>query len=224
VERDVTIRLAAIGPNLLTGPTPVIIGTLPDKHFESEVLIATELGYRVQPRPNLAIDIATFWNDYENLRDLDERVFPVLLVAIQNRASGSIIGAEAAVEWRARPWLGLTASYAHQRAHFNQDLLDEKNAPSDRWQLRSAWDLPGRVEFDASIEYTSSLISFPGTPIDDYFRVDSRIAWHPTPALELSLVAQNLFDQRHREWSAFLGGNRNTEIQRNVYAQAVWSF
>ena len=223
-ERDVALRVAVLGPNFLTGPTPIPAGTLQDEHFRSEVLIATEVGYRVQPRPNIAIDFAAFFNDYENLRRVTERPFPFLLVPIDNRSNGRTFGGEISLDWRPTAWLGLTASYAQLRADFTNGLLDEENAPEDRWQMRSSLDLPGNVELDAGVEYTSALISFPGTPVDHYFRYDARIAWHPTRALELSLVGQNLLDRQHREWTAFLGGNRNIEIQRNVYAQAVWSF
>jgi len=224
VERDITLRLGVFGPNATTGPTPIVVGTLPDPHFRSEVLIATELGYRVQPRPNVALDLAAFWNDYENLRNVDPRTFPVLLAPLNNRSGGRTFGGELALDWRISSWLGLTASYAQLRADFSDGLTDEENAPRDRWQLRSSFDLPGNLELDAGVEYTSDLVSFPGVPIDRFFRVDSRIAWRPTPALELSLVGQNLLDRGHAEWSAFLGGIRSTEIQRNVYAQVVWSF
>jgi iron complex outermembrane recepter protein len=224
VERDVALRISVVGPNALTGPTPVTVGTLQDEHFRSEVLLATEAGYRFQPRPNMALDFAVFFNDYENLRRVTERPFPFLLVPIDNRANGRTFGGELALDWRATGWLSLTASYAQLRADFTNGLLDEENAPEDRWQVRSSFDLPGNVELDAGVEYTSALISFPGTPVDHYFRVDSRIAWKPSKRLELSLVGQNLLDRQHREWTAFLGGNRNIEIQRNVYAQVVWSY
>jgi len=221
------VRIAAVGPNGLL-PTPAFVGILPDPHFRSEVMIATELGYRFQPRPNLALDFAAFWNDYENLRRAGPRP-PLgsgdLLSPLDNRVAGRTFGGELSLDWRATQWLGLTASYAHLRADFSKGLMDEENAPRHRWQVRSAFDLPGNVEFDAGVDYTSSLTSFPGAAIDRYFRVDARLAWQPTPALELSLVGQNLTDREHQEWSAFLfTAARNIEIQRNVYAQAVWSF
>jgi len=224
VERDMALRLNVAGPNAFTGGVPITVGTLQDEHFRPEVMISTEVGYPVQPRPSVPIDFAAFWSDYENLRRVTERPFPFLLVPIDNRSNGRTFGGELSLDWRATSWLGLTASYAQLRADFNNGLLDEENAPRDRWQVRSSIDLPGNLELDTGVEYTSELISFPGTPVDYYFRVDSRIAWRPSPTLELSLVGQHLLDRQHREWTAFLGGNRNTEIQRNVYFQAVLSF
>jgi iron complex outermembrane recepter protein len=225
VERDVTIRLIAFGPQPPLLPNAILVGTRPDRHFQSEVLIATEVGYRVQPRPNIALDFAAFWNDYENLRRAGRISLANPLGQFDNRVAGRTFGGELTLDWRATPWLGFAASYAHLRADFSKGLRDEENAPRDRWQVRSSFDLPGNLEFDTGVEYTGSLTSFPGTPIDRFFRVDARLAWQPTPALELSLVGQNLTDSVHQEWAAFVGGDsRDIEIQRNVYAQAIWSF
>src|SRR5207248_11629112 len=41
--------------------------------FNSEDLLAYELGYRVQATKNLSLDIATFYNNYSNLRTAEPR-------------------------------------------------------------------------------------------------------------------------------------------------------
>src|SRR5262245_16569833 len=151
-------------------------------------------------------------------------MFPNLFNPIDNGSEGRTFGGELSLDWRASPWLRLTASYAQLRADFSERLFDETNAPRHRWQVRSGLDLPGNLELDSGVEYTSHVFSFTGEPIDRYFRVDARLAWKPTRALELSLVGQNLTHAQHAEWSAFLDAARDTEIERSAYAQLVWSF
>jgi len=55
--------------------------------------------------------------------------------------------------------------------------------------------------------------------------VDARLGWRPRPGLELSVAAQNLFDDRHPEFAS--EGNLNihtTESPRSVYGKVTWRF
>jgi iron complex outermembrane receptor protein len=50
------------------GPRPpTVLSIFPEHDLESETLIAYELGYRVQPRKDLFLDIAAFYNVYDDL-------------------------------------------------------------------------------------------------------------------------------------------------------------
>ena len=44
---------------------------LANPDFESEELIAYELGYRVKPANNLSFDLAVYYNDYDNIRSVE---------------------------------------------------------------------------------------------------------------------------------------------------------
>src|SRR5207237_3403467 len=41
-------------------------------NFVSEELLAYELGYRVQPHRRLALSLAAFYNDYDNIRSVEQ--------------------------------------------------------------------------------------------------------------------------------------------------------
>ena len=79
-------------------------------------------------------------------------------------------------------------------------------------------DLPYHLEFDAVIRYVDVL---PSPNVPSYFSADVRLAWHPTPSLELSIVGQNLWDNQHPEFGA---AATRQEIPRSVYGKVTWRF
>lgn len=89
--------------------------------------------------------------------------------------------------------------------------------------LRSQWDLFERVELDLWIRYVDNL---PTLNVDSYTTLDAKIAWKPTDNMEISLVGQNLIDNKHIEFkenSAFIPGGGN-EVERSVYFQVTLHF
>jgi iron complex outermembrane receptor protein len=89
---------------------------------------------------------------------------------------------------------------------------DASGGSSPRHQIlaRSSHDLPHRVSFDAFFRYVSEL---PAQNVEAYSTLDLRLAWRPTPSIELAVVGQNLLQPHHKEW----GGD--VEIRRGVYGQ-----
>jgi len=61
----------------------------------------------------------------------------------------------------------------------------------------------------------------PSPSVPSYVTADLRLAWRPSPSLELSIVGQNLFDNQHPEFGA--AANRQ-EIPRSVYGKVTWRF
>src|SRR6266851_4960069 len=69
-EEGLRLNSAVIPPGAPSNPTPfpAVIAVFGSHQFNSEDLLAYELGYRVQATSNLSLDIATFYNNYSNLR------------------------------------------------------------------------------------------------------------------------------------------------------------
>jgi iron complex outermembrane receptor protein len=225
-EQEIDTRLGIVPAGLL-GANAQTIGIVHNPHFRSEVLIASELGYRIQPTPNATFDLALFWNDYENLRSVflipPARVSALLL----NRARATAVGGELEVQWRVRPDLRLRAAYSGFALKYRGTAgrtAEEPATPKHQWQIGASLDLPGNLELDTTLAYVGKAATLSGTQIDDYVRCDARIAWRPREGLELSLGGQNLTDRRHPEWAFLLGGDNEREIERNVYAAATWQF
>src|SRR4051812_13006365 len=53
---------------VVPGVPPTVVWLQGNPDFRSEILIAYELGYRVQPHPKVSLDLALFYNDYDRLR------------------------------------------------------------------------------------------------------------------------------------------------------------
>jgi iron complex outermembrane receptor protein len=94
----------------------------------------------------------------------------------------------------------------------------EGNDPEHQFVLQSMVDLPWRMEFDATFRYVDAL---PSPAVPGYFTIDLRLAWHATRNLEISIVGQNLLDNRHPEFGAIA---TRQEIPRSVYGKITWQF
>ncbi|MGV3774652.1 MAG: TonB-dependent receptor domain-containing protein, partial [Verrucomicrobiales bacterium] len=196
--------------------------------YRSEELIAYELGYRIKPVKSLSFDLATFYNDYDELRAISPygTLGPLLLYQTVNAMEGQSYGAELAVNWNVTPDWKLSASYTYLEMEMDpvstlqpQDAL-EGDSPQNQFQLRSYLDLPHNIQFDTSLYYVDRLES---RNVPSYFKLDSRIGWQPIKDLEISLVFQNLLDPQHPEFS---NGTLYTarEIERSVYGKVAWRF
>jgi iron complex outermembrane receptor protein len=196
------------------------------REFESEEVIAYELGYRLQPRGGTSLELAAFYNVYDDLRSQEPPAsgapFPITLA---NNLNADTYGAELRFNVQAAPWWRLYTSYTY----FEKDLsldpgsrdrtggLGEGNDPEDRFALRSFVDLPGGVELDAWLRYVDRL---PSPVIPAYTELDLHLGWKPTDRLELALVGQNLLHDQHAEFFTA----RPKEVQRSVHGRATWRF
>src|SRR5207253_8093257 len=64
-EEGLRLNSAVIPPGTPSNPTPLpaVVAVFGSHQFNSEDLLAYELGYRVQATSNLSFDIATFYNN-----------------------------------------------------------------------------------------------------------------------------------------------------------------
>lgn len=205
--------------------TPLLEGS---NDFVSEELLAYELGYRVQPRTGLAVDVATFYNVYSHLRSYEPSAAPAVFpYSFQNKLNADTWGAEVRLSAQAASWWRLHAGYAYlgKSLTLDPDSLDptggksEGDDPRSRFLLRSLMDLPGRLELDGTLRYVARL---PSPVVPAYTELDLRLGWRATDALELSLAGQNLLHAQHPEFGA--PSPVRQEVQRNVYGKVTWRF
>jgi iron complex outermembrane receptor protein len=219
-------------PSNPASPIPVInngaIG------FESETLIAYEIGYRVQPFEKLSFDLAAYYNDYDNLRSIQvSSVFPPATV-LGNELYGHTYGAEISATWKATDWWRLQPSYTYLQmdlqAHpaglipeYTQNLVAqiEGSNPKNQFSIRSSMDFPHGVTFDTALRYVDNLSYF---QIAGYFEFDARVAWRINKHWELAIVGQNLLHDRHAEFNTTEVNTQATEIPRSVFGTITWRF
>jgi iron complex outermembrane receptor protein len=198
--------------------------------FDSEDLIAYELGFRTRPVDNLAIDIAAFYNDYDNLRTFEMGgIWPNIWFDAGNKMDGSTYGVELALDWRVFDWWRLAGAYTFlkMQLHLDGDSRDpfsedaEGEIPRHQASLRSSMDLMKNLQLDSWVRYVDHL---PSQGVDSYVTLDLRLAWEPRKDLELSIVGQNLLDSQRPEFMPEIVATTPTEVQRGVYGKITWKF
>jgi iron complex outermembrane receptor protein len=196
--------------------------------FQSEELLAWELGYRLQPRTGLLVDVAAFYNIYDHLRSYEPTAPPAVFpYHFGNELNADTWGIEARTSFQAAPWWRLHAAYAYLGKDLtldpgSYDPTDGKlegNDPRSRFVLRSQMDLARGFELDGTLRYMGRL---PSPAVPAYTELDLRLGWQVIDRLELSLVGQNLLHPRHPEFGA--PGPQREEVQRGAYGKVTWRF
>ena len=192
--------------------------------FDAEELLAYELGYRIQPRPDLALAVALFHHDYDRLRSI-ERVNPAtpLPFYLGNLQEGTSTGAELTADYHPTAAWRLRAGYTH--VHLSLRHKPGSTAappaitdPEHQFSLRSTLDLPGHLEFDVAYRFVARLA---GSRVPAYDTVDARLGWSPRPSLEISIVGQNLLETRHGEFNS---STSRQQVARGLYAKLLWRY
>ena len=249
-ERDFRVDLAVVPPGTPFNPGPIPVATtfFGMDDFASEEVTAYELGYRIQPRMDLVLDVAFFINDYDDLITSElgaplcgPSLRPVTTgclatdthlvspIMADNQASAEVAGLELVADWHVNAdWrLQLAYSYLDMQLELDASSMDidrdqeEGESPQQQVSLRSSWNIGSTLQFDAWYRYVDEL---PSLDVDAYSALDLRLGWQATPDLELSLVAQNLLDNSHSEFRPQFIAPVLTEVERSLYLAVNWAF
>ena len=189
--------------------------------FDSEKLIAYEVGYRGRPASRLSADIATFINDYDDIRSL-ELGSPPGRVDILNNLNARTYGGEVSFTYDALEQTRLSGgySYLHKRLSVDAGHIDlfngtlEGNDPKHQFFVRQTTNLPAHLEFDSTFRFVDNL---PNPVVPHYFEMDLRLGWTPTERWEFAIVGQNLLDAQHPEFNG--PSPFRSEVVRNIYGR-----
>jgi iron complex outermembrane recepter protein len=216
-----------IDKDLFSPPTPAFPGGLAGgPGFDSESVIAYELGYRVRPAERIALSVATFFNDYTDIRSLATNSVSNNAFVFGNDNQAEVWGVELSSTYEITSWWRLRAGYTFLHKHVSIEPggsdanrgRAEGNDPDHQVICQSIVDLPFHLEFDSNFRYVDNL---PSPAVPSYYTFDLRLAWRPIQNLEISIVGQNLVDDQHPEFGAAL---TRQEIPRSVYGKVVWRF
>jgi iron complex outermembrane receptor protein len=240
-EEDGRLNTTVLAPGSLLPLFPGygVVSLFGDGDYESEELLAYELGYRAQPTDQFSVDIAAFFNDYSNLRTLEpgnpflevspspaHLVFPF---TVGNKMDGETYGVEVAADWRASDWWRIQASYTYLQIQLDLDrdsgdTLSESaegDSPHHQVSLRSSMDIVSDLALDLWVRYVDDL---PSQDVDSYITLDVRLGWKLHEDVELSVIGQNLLDDHHPEYKPEFIDTIPTEVQRSVYGKVTWQF
>ena len=237
-DSDLRINVSATPRTSIFTP-PTLVSAFGNKNLNSEKVYAFELGYRSLLTNTFTLDTALFYNHYDDLVSNNVTIAgieaqpapPHLLIAstFDNIMKATTYGAEILAKWQVTDFWLLSSSYtwfklnAHLKNNMadptNEVFLKENSDPRHQFSVRSNVSLPYNLEFDSMFYYTNRLQAH---NVTDQARLDLRLAWTPTPALVLSIVAQNILNKQHREFTTLEA--LNSEIPRNVFGRITLRF
>jgi iron complex outermembrane receptor protein len=200
----------------------VIIAGNPD--FQSESVVATEVGYRGTSGGRLAWDAIAFRHQYDNLRT-QELGLPTIVGNGLNVAS---LGLSLSATVQPRPALRVTGGYTYLTEELTLDPgsrdpsggRNEAIDPAHQAFFLARIDLPRGVDLDLTSRYVSALPG-PGTPA--YAEAGFRLAWRPASRLELALIGRDLLHDSHFEFISPTSARR-TRLERAVFTRATVTF
>ncbi len=224
-------------------PLPLLLREENQGNLNAESLLAYEAGYRFKLNSKFYFDISGFYFDYNDIIEFTQsppsfRFMPFpshlqITARNENSLEGKAYGVEVASQWQVLPQLKLAGSYSYldvdlKPTKFNTFIpqsfnsegdLDAEGEPNHVLSARAYINLLKNLEFDILYYFTSNNSA---RNIPSFHRLDLRLGWKPIKELELSLVGQNIADEKHFELNELL--ERATQTERSYYFKATVNF
>ena len=239
-EVDQISNVQVVPENELFAGSPLtLLRVVGSGDFESENLLAFDVGYRTRLAEKVSVDLAIFYNLYDDLRtnelgtpftetaaDSIRQIFPLV---VDNKLHGSTRGVEVATSWQLRPYWQLRGAYTYLRMDMELDdggrdplatTWDEEN-PNHWVSLRSVMDLPHRLSLDLHLRYMDEL---PILEIDRYTTLDARLGWRAAEQVEVFVVGQHLLSSPHLEFTRQNVVNLTGGVHAGVYGGLAFHF
>ncbi len=235
-EADAVISSFAFAPPPDAPPlppgVPVVFNIVGNDDYDSEELIAYELGYRFIPAKRVSLDMTLFYNQYDKLRGFENQT-PYFTgttlnqdALVVNKTKGNAYGAEVSMVVKVSDFFKCDLAYSF----FDTDITEQiggffKHQVSARGQF----SLTDTLNLDVWFRYAddtavNNVLSGYGLyKIDDYVTMDVRLGWDITPEIELTLVGQNLLEESHLETVQEAFG-MPTEVKRSFYGKLTYRF
>ncbi len=207
-----------------------VFGLLPNTDFDSEELIAYELGYRRQIASDLSFDVAAFYSDYDKLSAVSAvGAGPfVINTSIANGTTAETYGGEFVLDWRALENLHFIGTYSvlQMQLHGPAGAIDpevaERQSPHHQFNMRAHWNMTDNLSLDTMLYYVDDLPDF---RIEEYWRLDMGLGWQLSDGMQLRLVGQNLLAGTHREFTAIDDPfTPPAKIGHAFYGKLTWMF
>ena len=189
------VRTPSIGERFVEAD---FVTTTSDYH--SEVLWAYELGVRSQLTESTNLDLALFYNDYDELHVDSSDGFGGTLVT--NQGEGEAHGAELALDSQLSEHLSMRSAFSYIESSYrdfdSSDLGTDQYYPRQQANVRLRWQPIQEFEFDLNWYAVDGLQGV--FEAGEYTRTDLRLAWKAKPGTEIYFGVQNLTDATHEEF------------------------
>ncbi len=242
-DTNLVVNFGAVpGP----GGIPTLFRLLGNPQFKDERLIAYEAGYRTMLTKRFSIDIATYFNQWNNVQSTEPAgtffetnptpAHEVQTLMYENLIHGENHGFEIAANWKVTDRWSISVGYAPEETHMHTapTSADTQTIPfllgaTPNWpiQLRSHLDLSRRLAWDVSTYFLDQLDNqgpSGNVKIPSCTRLDTGFTWKPGERFSVSVVGQNLLKDHHLEFDDINGSMESGQIKRNAYAKFTWQF
>jgi iron complex outermembrane receptor protein len=174
----------------------------PSPDFDSEKLVAAELGYRGQPSGTTSFSVNGFVNFYQDLRTTE---FVNGRFQLENGSEGHTYGIEAWGNAQLAPWwrVALGATTLKKDLHDkpgHTELIPRNSLGNDPpWQVtgRSDFDLSDRLHLDLRGRAVGPIRQTPR--IDSYVEAGGQLTFDATQRIQLFVAGRNLLHETHEE-------------------------
>ena len=212
---DVEFFVAPPAPNALK------IGGGAD--FESEELLAYELGYRIQPAGFLSLSVSLFYNQYDDIRAATFGKTPdggvdFTTAVFDNGIEADSRGVELSGDFQPASWCRFKAGYTYLESDFwtKPGFADPKprgdsNDPAHQASVLAMVDLPYSFGLNVAGYFVDAL---PDPRVKARLNYDAGLTWS-RGHLEASVFGRNLADDHEPEFGPAEG---RIEVPRSVYA------
>jgi iron complex outermembrane receptor protein len=206
---------------------------IPSPAFRPEKLTSYEAGYRFVPTHRFSLDVASFYNIYDDLQTIETDEAFVTAAPIAgvmtplvraNNGYGRVAGAELTAFWTVSNALQLSGNYArlHMQLRATPASNDEdaarfegKNA-RNQFYVRAYAGLPIQVSLTTELRYVGPIS---GEEVPGYLDGSVHISRAIRKGLRLDVTLDNLVHRRHSEWDS----GRSLQ-SRALRASLNWTF
>lgn len=196
-------------------------------NFQSEEVLAYELGWHTKAGKNLSLNVSSFYNVYDNIRTVEPGPPPGIPVTFGNGVKGNTYGAELSFIYQASAWWLLRGGYTWLKkdlslkagsADINEGRA-EANDPVHQALIQSTMHVLKQGSIGAVLRYTGKL---PEPYVSEYVGLDMRLSWTLTKMIELSVVGQNILQSHHTEYIPSSPAPK--DIERSIYGKLICRF
>lgn len=232
-DRGSRINAAAFQPP--SSPT-MLLALLGSRDAVSETLTAYEAGYRAELGKRVSLDLAGFFNVYDDLlsfvsEDVRFEGEPapahlLMPLRLENMNSGRTYGTEISMQWRASDRWSFVASHTWLHLDLRADEAPEQESPQHQFQLRSYFDVTPALQLNVAGYYVDAIESPQDNArarIGSHTRVDVGLNWRVHESLDLGIWGQNLLEGSHAEFGSFKTPHL-AEIPRSFSLRARWRY
>jgi len=192
--------------------------------FKSEKVISYEIGYRIRPIEKMTFSLAGYYNDYSDLRSINNNPSAPPARIFANNQEAKTWGFEVSGNAIISNWWRARGGYTFLHKKFNatsanvipgSNLLEALD-PKHQVMLQSIIDLPKGFQFDCVTRYVDQIPLNLTENVPSYYLLDARIAWQYR-FFTLAVNGQNLLENSNAEF-----GRR--KIPRSVYGNLTIRF